>query len=309
MDKKFRSVFFLGLTSIIWGLAFVFQSTGMDHVGPYTYNFGRGLLAGISLLILILVRPKSMKEDHEVDKKLTIKGGIVIGLCLAVGQNLQQLGIVYTDVGKAGFLTTLYIVFIPLLYLFFGKKTDRKVFICVLLAAVGLYFISIKEGFVIEKGDILLILGAIGYAVHLMVIAHYSPKTDNVMLSCIQFFVYSIISLIIALFTEDVTLSGMWDARISLLYTGVLSSAVGYTISIVALKDFDATIGSLILSLESIVAAIAGAAVLHQFLTPRETIGCAIVFLATVLAQVDTSKIKSFFVRRREKEQAIDKAV
>lgn len=309
MDKKFRSVFFLGLTSIIWGLAFVFQSTGMDHVGPYTYNFGRGLLAGISLLILILVRPKSMKEDHEVDKKLTIKGGIVIGLCLAVGQNLQQLGIVYTDVGKAGFLTTLYIVFIPILYLFFGKKPDRKVFICVLLAAVGLYFISIKEGFVIEKGDILLILGAIGYAVHLMVIAHYSPKTDNVMLSCIQFFVYSIISLIIALFTEDVTLSGIWDARISLLYTGVLSSAVGYTISIVALKDFDATVGSLILSLESIVAAIAGAAVLHQFLTPRETFGCAIVFLATVLAQVDTSKIKSFFVRRREKEQAIDKAI
>lgn len=309
MDKKFRSVFFLGLTSIIWGLAFVFQSTGMDHVGPYTYNFGRGLLAGISLLILILVRPKSMKEDHEVDKKLTIKGGIVIGLCLAVGQNLQQLGIVYTDVGKAGFLTTLYIVFIPLLYLFFGKKPDRKVFICVLLAAVGLYFISIKEGFVIEKGDILLILGAIGYAVHLMVIAHYSPKTDNVMLSCIQFFVYSIISLIIALFTEDVTISGMWDARISLLYTGVLSSAVGYTISIVALKDFDATIGSLILSLESIVAAIAGAAVLHQFLTPRETFGCAIVFLATVLAQVDTSKIKSFFVRRKEKERAIDKAI
>lgn len=309
MDKNFRSVFFLGLTSIIWGLAFVFQSTGMGHVGPYTYNFGRGLLAGISLLILILVRPKSMNEDHEVDKKLTIKGGIVIGLCLAVGQNLQQLGIVYTDVGKAGFLTTLYIVFIPLLYLFFGKKPDRKVFICVLLAAVGLYFISIKEGFVIEKGDILLILGAIGYAVHLMVIAHYSPKTDNVMLSCIQFFVYSIISLIIALFTEDVTLQGLWDARISLLYTGVLSSAVGYTISIVALKDFDATIGSLILSLESIVAAIAGAAVLHQFLTPRETIGCTIVFLATVLAQVDTSKIKSFFVRRREKEQAIDKAI
>lgn len=309
MDKKFRSVFFLGLTSIIWGLAFVFQSTGMDHVGPYTYNFGRGLLAGISLLILILVRPKSMKEDHEVDKKLTIKGGIVIGLCLAVGQNLQQLGIVYTDVGKAGFLTTLYIVFIPILYLFFGKKPDRKVFICVLLAAVGLYFISIKEGFVIEKGDILLILGAIGYAVHLMVIAHYSPKTDNVMLSCIQFFVYSIISLIIALFTEDMTLSGIWDARISLLYTGVLSSAVGYTISIVALKDFDATVGSLILSLESIVAAIAGAAVLHQFLTPRETFGCAIVFLATVLAQVDTSKIKSFLIRRREKEQAIDKAI
>lgn len=309
MDKKFRSVFFLGLTSIIWGLAFVFQSTGMDHVGSYTYNFGRGLLAGISLLILILVRPKSMKEDHEVDKKLTIKGGIVIGLCLAVGQNLQQLGIVYTDVGKAGFLTTLYIVFIPILYLFFGKKPDRKVFICVLLAAVGLYFISIKEGFVIEKGDILLILGAIGYAVHLMVIAHYSPKTDNVMLSCIQFFVYSIISLIIALFTEDVTLSGIWDARISLLYTGVLSSAVGYTISIVALKDFDATVGSLILSLESIVAAIAGAAVLHQFLTPRETFGCAIVFLATVLAQVDTSKIKSFLIRRREKERAIDKAI
>lgn len=309
MDKKFRSVFFLGLTSIIWGLAFVFQSTGMDHVGPYTYNFGRGLLAGISLLILILVRPKSMKEDHEVDKKLTIKGGIVIGLCLAVGQNLQQLGIVYTDVGKAGFLTTLYIVFIPILYLFFGKKPDRKVFICVLLAAVGLYFISIKEGFVIEKGDILLILGAIGYAVHLMVIAHYSPKTDNVMLSCIQFFVYSIISLIIALFTENVTLSGIWDARISLLYTGVLSSAVGYTISIVALKDFDATIGSLILSLESIVAAIAGAAVLHQFLTPRETFGCAIVFLATVLAQVDTSKIKSFLIRRKEKERAIDKAI
>ena len=309
MDKKFRSVFFLGLTSIIWGLAFVFQSTGMDHVGPYTYNFGRGLLAGISLLILILVRPKSMKEDHEVDKKLTIKGGIVIGLCLAVGQNLQQLGIVYTDVGKAGFLTTLYIVFIPILYLFFGTKPDRKVFICVLLAAVGLYFISIKEGFVIEKGDILLILGAIGYAVHLMVIAHYSPKTDNVMLSCIQFFVYSIISLIIALFTENVTLSGIWDARISLLYTGVLSSAVGYTISIVALKDFDATIGSLILSLESIVAAIAGAAVLHQFLTPRETFGCAIVFLATVLAQVDTSKIKSFLIRRKEKERAIDKAI
>lgn len=309
MDKKFRSVFFLGLTSIIWGLAFVFQSTGMDHVGPYTYNFGRGLLAGISLLILILVRPKSMKEDHEVDKKLTIKGGIVIGLCLAVGQNLQQLGIVYTDVGKAGFLTTLYIVFIPILYLFFGKKPDRKVFICVLLAAVGLYFISIKEGFVIEKGDILLILGAIGYAVHLMVIAHYSPKTDNVMLSCIQFFVYSIISLIIALFTEDVTLSGIWDSRISLLYTGVLSSAVGYTISIVALKDFDATVGSLILSLESIVAAIAGAAVLHQFLTPRETFGCAIVFLATVLAQVDTSKLKSFLIRRREKERAIDKAI
>lgn len=304
MDKNFRSVFFLGLTSIIWGLAFVFQSTGMDHVGPYTYNFGRGLLAGLSLLILILVRPKSMQENHKVDKKLTVVGGIVIGLCLAVGQNLQQLGIVYTDVGKAGFLTTLYIVFIPILYLFLGKKPDRKVFLCVLLAVVGLYFISIKEGFVIEKGDILLILGAIGYAVHIMVISYYSPNTDNVMLSCIQFFVYSIISLIIALFTENVTLSGIWDARTSLLYTGVLSSAVGYTISIVALKDFDATIGSLILSLESIVAAIAGAVLLHQFLTPRETVGCAIVFIATILAQIDTSKIKEFLAKKKERELA-----
>lgn len=293
MDKKFKAVIFLGLTSLIWGLAFVFQATGMDHVGPYTYNFGRGLLAGIALLILLLIRPKNMKNSEDkISIKTNLKGGIVIGIALAIGQNLQQMGIVYTDVGKAGFLTTLYIVIIPLLYIFFGKKPERKTVICVILATIGLYFISVKDGFKMEWGDILLILGAVGYAVHIMVIGYYAKKTDGVTVSMIQFFTYSIISLVIALFTEDITIKGLLDAKVSLLYTGVLSSAVGYTLSIVALKDIDTTIGSLILSLESIVAAIAGAIILHEFLTPREIFGCAIVFLATILAQIDTAKLK-----------------
>ncbi|MDQ0275490.1 drug/metabolite transporter (DMT)-like permease [Peptoniphilus koenoeneniae] len=302
MKKEIRAALMLLLVALIWGTAFVFQSTAMDHVGPFTYNMARGLLAGFSLIIIILIRPKKLIDrSHYIDKKFSVKAGVILGILLSFAQNLQQAGMVFTDAGKSGFLTTLYIAFLPIFYFLMGKKPDKKVVICVILAIIGLYFISIKKDFTIERGDFLILLSAVGFALHIIFIDTYSSKCDGIILSCSQFFVFGIISGIIAFFIEDINMSEILAAKTSIFYTGILSSGLAYTLSIIALRDIDATIGSLILSLESIIAALAAAILLKESMTAREMLGCLIVFIATILAQIPSEiLIKPFNKKIRQ---------
>lgn len=301
MNKKVKGNLMLLLTSIIWGSAFVAQVKGMDHVGPFTFNSVRNFVAGLALLIVIALFGKKLSPDNTAehpqttvhnDRSTLIKGGIYCGMILFVASFFQQSGVQYTTAGKAGFITTLYIVIVPILGLFIGKKVDKKIWICVLIAASGLYLLSIKGDFDISKGDALIFVCAIFFSFHILVIDHFSPKVDGIKMSCIQFFVCGSLNTISMVFFESPTVSNIMMASVPILYAGLLSSGVGYTLQIIGQKDTDPTIASLILSLESVFAVLAGAVILGEVLTSREKIGCILIFVAIIIAQIPGKMLK-----------------
>lgn len=297
----------LFLTATIWGVAFVAQSVGMEYIGPFTFNFARCLLGGLVLIPCIFFLDKIRgKEDRVIesgntgkksagirgflfgggDGRTLLKGGICCGTALFVAGNLQQFGIQYTTVGKAGFITALYIVLVPLMGIFVGKAAGLRVWISVALAVAGLYLLCITGGFSIGKGDFLVLLCALAFTVHILVIDHFSPKTDGVRMSCIQFFVCGILSGIGMLLTENPQITSILQAWMPVLYAGVMSCGVAYTLQIVGQKGMDPTVASLIMSLESVVSVLAGWVLLGQKLSARELAGCALMFTAIVLAQL-----------------------
>lgn len=293
MSKKMRGNLMLTLTAFIWGVAFVAQISGMDHLGPFTFNFSRNIVAGLFLLGLIQAWPfimkKPMAEETEESKKATLIGGIACGVVLTVAMAFQQLGLSgphATTAGKAGFITALYIVLVPLTGIFIGKRVSLRIWFCVFVAAVGLYLLSIKAGFTIQLGDLLILICAFFYTLHILVIDHFSPKVNGVKLSMIQFFVAAVLSGIVMLFTEDFSWSAIVTGAIPILYAGIFSSGVGYTFQIIAQKDTDPTMASLIMSLESVFAVLAGAVILGERLSLREGLGCVIMFAAIILAQL-----------------------
>lgn len=293
MTKKMRGNLMLLTTALIWGSSFVAQISGAKEIGAFTFNFSRNVVAGLSLLLLIQLWPyimrRPMKKETEEVKKSTILGGIACGIVLTVAMSFQQLGLTgvnATTAGKAGFITALYIVLVPLTGIFLGKKINLKTWLCVLLATVGLYLLSIKQGFSIEIGDFLVLISAFFYALHILIIDHFSPKSNGVKLSMIQFFVAAIISGLIMIFLEDLVWADILSSAFPIFYAGVMSSGVGFTLQIIAQKDTEPTMSSLILSLESVFAVLAGALLLGETLTLREAIGCAIMFIAIVLAQI-----------------------
>lgn len=299
MSKKMRGNLMLTLTAFIWGVAFVAQISGMEHIGPFTFNFSRNVVAGLFLLGLVyswpIIMKRPMEEDTEESKRYTIIGGIVCGVALTVAMSFQQLGLsgpYATTAGKAGFITALYIVLVPLTGIFLGKKIGLRIWFCVFLAALGLYLLSIKQGFNIQLGDLLILICAFCYAIHILVIDHFSPKANGVKLSMIQFFVAAILSGIIMLFTEEFNWSSVLAGAIPILYAGIFSSGVGYTLQIIAQRDTEPTMASLLMSLESVFAVLAGAVILSERLTLREGIGCAIMFAAIVLAQLPDKREK-----------------
>lgn len=286
-----RSSFLLMLTALIWGSAFVAQSVGMDYIGPFTFNSIRCFIGGLVLLpcIAFLDRGKGADKAAEVQKhggKLLMIGGICCGVALAVGSTLQQFGIMYTSVGKAGFITALYIVIVPVLGIALGKRVGRAVWAAVVLAVAGMYLLCVTEGLRIGMGDFLVFLGSIAFSVHILVIDYFSPQVDCVRVSCIQFFVCGVVCAVPMLVWERPALGAIFAAWLPLLYAGALSCGVGYTLQIVAQKGMDPTVASLLLSLESVFAALSGWALLHQRLSPRELTGCALVFCAIILAQL-----------------------
>ncbi len=307
MSKKFQSNCMLLLTAIIWGSAFVAQSVGMDYVGPFTFNGTRSIIAAIVLIPIAMIFLNKEKKDamaqpdyHEPSeaekaarKKATIVGGFFCGLTLFLGSSLQQYGIQYTTPGKAGFITALYIVIVPLLGVLIKKKIRPIIWLCVVIAATGFYLLCIKEGFSIDKGDFYILLCAIAFAAQILVIDHFSPKTNGVLLSCIQFAVTGILSLPFMFGLETVSIAALVSAAKPLLYAAVLSGAGGYTLQIIAQKNTDPTVASLLLSLESVFAAVSGALVLQQMMTARELIGCLLIFAAVIITQLPEKNAKA----------------
>ncbi len=286
-------------TAIIWGVAFVAQSVGMEYIGPFTFNFVRNMIGGFVLIPCIWFLNKwKAKEgvvenvEQKQDKKTLLLGGICCGIALCLASNMQQIGIQYTTVGKAGFITALYIIIVPIMGIFLKKKCGIQIWISVVIALAGFYLLSVKEGFKLEAADTYLLCSAVLFSIHILVIDYFSPKVDGVKMSCIQFFVCSILSGIMMLFTETPTIHDIFAAWMPILYAGVLSCGVAYTLQIVGQKDFNPTIASLILSLESVFSALAGWLILHQALSKREVVGCVLIFCAILLAQIPWKKKK-----------------
>lgn len=290
-NLQVRNSLILLLTALIWGVAFVAQSVGMDYVGPFTFNCVRFLIGGIVLLpcmaLLKKLNPPEKRADGSgKEKKNLILGGVCCGVALCVASCLQQLGIMYTSVGKAGFITAFYIIIVPVIGLFFRKKCGITVWIGVLLALAGLYFLCITEDLTIGRGDVLVFLGALMFAVHIMVIDHFSPLADGVAMSCIQFFVSGGLCAVPMLLFEKPQIGQLLAAWQPILYAGVLSCGVAYTLQIIGQKGMNPTVASLILSLESVISVLAGMVILHQELSGREILGCILMFAAILLAQL-----------------------
>ncbi|HJA69996.1 MAG TPA: DMT family transporter, partial [Candidatus Lachnoclostridium stercoravium] len=288
----------LFLTALIWGLSFVAQSVGIEYVGTFTFNGSRFIIGGAVLIpCMFLLRFADKKTagtgEDRGDRKRTvegIKGGIWCGIALCVASAIQQKGIAYTTVGKAGFITALYIVIVPLFRLFAGKKPAGKIWVSVAAAVAGLYLLSVKEGFSVGFGEFLIFLCSLAFAVHILVVDHFSPKADGVFLSCIQFFTAGAISWVLAFAFETPRIQDVAAAWLPVLYAGVMSCGVAYTFQVIAQKNTDPTVASLLLSLESVFSALFGWLILRQVLAPKELLGCALVFGGVILAQLPEKK-------------------
>ena len=281
----------LFLTAFIWGTAFVAQSVGMDYLEPFTFNGVRSLIGGIALLPCIwLLHKLNGESKKEESGKVLLIGGLACGVLLFAASSLQQIGLKYTTAGKAGFITAFYIVIVPVLGIFLHKKIGWKIWLAVVLALAGLYFLCITESFSIGKGDVLIFLCALIFAVHILVIDYFSPKVDGVKMSCIQFFVCGILSLPFMFTIETPKAVAMTAAWMPLLYAGVLSCGVAYTLQILGQKNVNPAVASLILSLESCFSVLAGWIVLGERLSLRESAGCVLMFAAIILAQLPDKK-------------------
>ena len=305
----------LVLTAMVWGGSFVAQKSGMELIGPFAFNGIRTIIGGIVLipLIMVLDRMKSKKQasapavkadaadsalseaDKKNEQKLLITGSICCGLALLVAGMLQQIGMMYTTAGKAGFITALYVVLVPIFGRILGKKIRPLIWLCVLASAFGLYLLCMPAsgGFGhINKGDLIVLACALCFAVHILLIDYFSPKVDGVRLSCIQFFIAGILCMILMFPLDPVlgydipSLSQLLDAWIPIVYAGALSCGAGYTMQIVAQADTDPAVASMILCLESVFAVIAGMLILGESMSLRETFGCIIMFAAILTAQL-----------------------
>ena len=293
--NQVRQVLFPILAAFIWGTAFVAQDLCADAIGAFTFNAARYFIAVLALLVVILISDK-MKKDKPVlspaEKKAANKqlwiGGLCCGAALAIASNFQQAGLVAgTDAGKAGFITALYVVLVPVFGLFFKRKVNLPTWIAVMLSVVALYLLCIKGSFTLAPGDLLILVCAVCFAVHILVIDHFTATVDGVKLSCLQFLFACIISSVCMLIFEDVDMAAILSCVMPLLYVGIFSCGVGYTLQILAQKGSNPTVVTILLSLESVFAVIAGAIILKQQMSVREYIGCAVMFAAVLLAQID----------------------
>lgn len=295
MREKIKSLIMLFAATIIWGFAFVAQSKGMDYVGGFTFNCLRCFLGGAVLIPVIAISDKKRKSKEDGnnirnDRKRLITGGVCCGAFLCVASNLQQFGIKYTTVGKAGFITAMYIVIVPVAGIFLKRKAGKFVWIGVALAIAGLYLLCINEDFYIGKGDLLVLGCAVVFSGHILCVDYFSPLVDGVRLSCIQFFTCGILSGIPMLIFEDVSLRNIADCSVPLLYAGIMSCGVGYTLQIIGQKNINPTVASMVFSLEAVFSLLAGWLILGQNMSEREIAGCVIMFAAIVLAQLPDSK-------------------
>ncbi len=294
MKKKLRGSAFLLLATIIWGSAFVSQSLGMDHIGPFTFQAVRCLIAVLGLIPVIFLFDWKKGESKDFFKKWADKklweAGILCGIPLFLACNLQQLGLVDTDAGKSGFLTAMYIVIVPVIGLFLKRKPTIMVPISVGLAVVGLYFLSCVGVTRVNPGDLLTLGCALMFAVQITMIDLLALDMDALRLNTIQALVCSLLSFVVVLFTEQPTWQGITACSITLLHTGLLSMGAAYSLQILGQKDLEPTVASLIMSLEAVFAAIFGALLLKETMSFWESIGCILVFSAVILSQIPVKK-------------------
>lgn len=292
MKKQLISAAELLLTAIIWGVAFVAQSVSMDYIEPYTFTCNRSLLGGAVLIPVIFLLKKIAPTTHtdETDKKSvrihTIVGGICCGCCLCAASCFQQFGIMDTTVGKAGFITALYIVIVPLFGIFLKKRIPIVVWLSCIVAIIGFYLLSMSGEVSLSRGDFLVLICAFLFSIHILCIDYFSPRGNSVIIACIQFFTCGIISGVLMLLFETPRMENILAAAIPILYAGIMSSGVAYTLQVVAQKNISPTIATLIMSLESVFSALAGWLILGQALSGRELFGCVLVFIAVIMAQL-----------------------
>lgn len=273
----------LMMAALIWGGAFVAQRSGMDFIGPMTFQSVRMLLGFLVLLPVVLLRRKKLGAAFRMPSP---KAWLSCGLFLTGATAVQQIGLITVPAGKAGFITAMYVVLVPLLGVFLGRPTNRRTWIGVVLAVVGLYLLSSISSLSVSSGEVLIMLCALLFALQILSIDRFAPDCDGVALSCMEFLVAGLIPLPIALISEHPQWSQIWDARTAILYTGVLSCGVAYTLQVLGQRRTAPALASLIMSLESVFSLIFGALLLHETLTGKELLGCALMLTAVILSQL-----------------------
>lgn len=295
MSKELRGSLILLLASFIWGSAFVSQSVGMDYMGPITFLFARSFLTVVFLLVLVLVveiykkKNGTYKKQTASETKVLIKGGMICGVCLVMASVTQQIGIQFTTVGKSGFLTATYMLFVPLLGIFIGKKTNLKIWISLLVAGIGLYFLSAAENLRLNFGDLMCLLCGFLFAFQILAIDKYSPICDGIKLSLIQFTTCMVISFFLMMIFEKPVVSNILAGWITVAYAGIMSGGIAYTFQIVGQRDTHPAIASLCMSFESFFAAVSGAVILKQIPHGKELLGLILMFIAIIYSQLPTN--------------------
>ena len=303
MERKnsFRGIMMLLIGSMIWGSAFVAQNKGMDYIGPFTFNGLRFIVGALTLLPVVIISDIVQKKRLNVQKsssekkqelRYTIKAGIICGAVLFVPSTLQQIGLMETSPGKSGFITAMYIVSVPILGLFLGKRAGINVWLGVGLAIIGLYLLCVTEQLTITSSDTITLISVLFWGVQILTIDHYSEKINCIKLAFMEFIVSGILSFIPMFIFETPTIASIKACAIPLLYVGIFSCGIAYTLQPAGQKYTTANVASLIMSLESVFAAVTGYIVLHDALTKRELIGCAFMFAAVLLAQFSFTRKK-----------------
>lgn len=284
-----KSNLLLLLTAVIWGFAFVAQRTGMEFLGPFTFNTARFTLGSLSLIPLLLInRSKQIKTksfQSFADKKIFI-GGLISGTVLFLGAAFQQYGLVYTEAGKAGFITGFYIILVPILGLFIGQKTSLMTWVGALVAIFGLYLLSVTESLMINIGDILVLIGAFFWAIQILVIGHYSKRIESFKLAFYQFTVCALLSWLAALLTESTEFQNILKAYLPILYAGIFSVGIAFTIQVIAQKEAHPANAAIIMSLEAVFALIGGWLLLDETIPLRGLFGCVLMMLGMILSQL-----------------------
>lgn len=297
MHPRIRETVLPLLAAAIWGSAFVGQSVAGEYLPPFAVNTARSVVAVITLAVVIwgfrrweAARYGAPKAQ---DKRKMIVGGIACGTILTIASNLQQIGLIGTSAGKASFITALYIVIVPLCSLFAGRKLGMNVWCAVALATAGLYFLCMQSGFTVQRGDFFVFLCALFFSAHILTIDHYTRFVDGIYLSFVQFFTCMVLSGVVSLLTEEVSLAGFRYWILPILYVGMFSSGIAYTLQIIAQTGTNPAVVSLLLSLESVFGVLSGALILHERMSGRELLGCCLMFAAVILSQLPSKVSKS----------------
>lgn len=287
MIKKYKYYIVLVFAALIWGFAFAFQRVGMKYIAPFAYNGIRFGLGAVSLLPVIILENKGFKNRKKVNRKTYFFYGTIAGILIFAGSSFQQVGLIHTEAGKSGFITDLYIVIVPIIGIVLSKdKMKINSLMGALVAAFGLYFLCVNKKFYISQSDLLVFASAFFFAFHILFIDYVSRKVDSLKLAFLQYFICSAISIIISFIIENVSINNVINSAVPIIYGGVFSVGIAYTLQIIGQKGVEPTSASIILSLESVFAAVGGFLILNERLGFRAIIGCILMFLGIIISQI-----------------------